>query len=67
MMTDERIKHEIAHVLDAMRSTDESQRDYSIGALTVLLWLESRGEMARAQAFRQACIAWGKMRVEVGE
>ncbi len=62
MTQDERIKQEIAHVLDAMRTANENQRDYSIGALTVLLWLESKGEMLRATAFQHACIAWDKMR-----
>lgn len=62
MTTDERIKHEIAHVLNAMRTANENQREYAIGALTVLLWLESKGEMLRPSAFQHACIAWDKMR-----
>lgn len=66
-MTDERIQHEIAAVLDAMRTAADTQREYSIGALSVLLWVQSGGEVARSTAFVQACEAWDKMREGVSE
>lgn len=61
-MTQEQLKQEVAATLDAMRMADDSQREYSIGALSALLWVQGGGELARSTAFVQACQAWDKMR-----
>lgn len=64
MMTQEQIKHEIAATLDAMRTASEAQREYTIGALSVLLWVQAGGDMLRPVAFERAVAAWDKMREE---
>lgn len=62
MMTEQQIKEEIAAVLDMMRTAHESQREYMIGQLSALLWVQ--GEVMRPTAFQLACEAWDAMRKE---
>ena len=61
-MTKERIQREIAMIMDSMRTAADSQREYSIGALSALLWVLHDGDMMRPQCFVKACEAWDMMR-----
>lgn len=61
----ERLETEIQTIIQSMRTTAETQREYSIGALSALLWAQGCGETLRPVAFIQACEWWDKMREEV--
>lgn len=62
MMTQEQLKEEIALVLDDMRTAHDWRREYLIGELKALLWVQ--GEVMRPTAFQLACEAWDAMRKE---
>lgn len=62
MMPQDKIEQEIEIIIQSMRTAAESQREYSIGALSVLLWVRSGGEVMRSTCFVQACQWWDKMR-----
>lgn len=62
MMPQEKIKQEIAFILDSMKTADNSQREYLIGQLSALLWVQAGGDMLRPVAFMQAVTAWDTMR-----
>ncbi|MCE7982513.1 MAG: hypothetical protein DYG89_15080 [Caldilinea sp. CFX5] len=59
-----RLETEIQTIIQSMRTAAETQREYSIGALSALLWAQSGGETLRSTAFVQACAWWDKMREE---
>lgn len=63
MMSQEQLKKEISAVLDMMRTAHESQREYMIGQLSALLWVQ--GAVMRPTAFQLAVEAWDKMRKQV--
>lgn len=63
-MSQERIKYEIANVLDDMRTASPLQREYLIGELSALLWVQAGGDLLRPLAFQQAVAAWDTMRTE---
>lgn len=63
----DKLKTEIAAIIRTMRTAADSQREYSIGALSALLWVQGAGEVARYTAFTQACETWDKVRGEAEE
>lgn len=66
-MTQEKIRREIANTLDDMQVVGEETREYMIGALAALLWVQSDGDLLRPVAFQQACAAWDTMREGQGQ
>ena len=60
MITEKQLRSEIARIKTTMATTDESARDYSIGALAALLW--AVGDYDRGTAFMLACRAWNQAR-----
>lgn len=66
-MNAERLQREIDMVTASMRTDAESQREYSIGALSALLWVQSDGEMMRPMCFIRACETWDNVRRAVTE
>ncbi|HMR01781.1 MAG TPA: hypothetical protein PKA43_00255 [Candidatus Competibacter phosphatis] len=61
-MTQEQIKQEIALVMDDMRTAHDWRREYLIGELKALLWVQGGGDVLRPVAFQQAVAAWDEMR-----
>jgi|LakMenEpi06Jul12_1017403.scaffolds.fasta_scaffold02580_2 hypothetical protein len=57
----ERLESEIQTIIQSMRTAAETQRDYSIGALSALLWAQGCGVVDRSHTFVQACEWWDKM------
>lgn len=64
-MTQEQIKEEIAAIMDDMRTAHDWRREYLIGELKALLWVQGGGEVSRPVAFQQAVAAWDAMRKQV--
>lgn len=64
-MVDQLLKQEIARVLDFMHKASDSWRDFALGKLTALLWVQSRGALSQADCFTRAADAWDNLRKEV--
>lgn len=62
MLNPLKLKLEIALTLGAMRNASDSQREYLIGQLSALLWVQADGDMPHTTAFRLACETWDKQR-----
>jgi hypothetical protein len=60
MITEQQLRNEIERIKADMATTEESARDYQIGALAALLW--AVGDYDRGTAFMFACQAWDKAR-----
>lgn len=64
-MVDQLLKQEIASVLDFISKASDSWRDFTLGKLTALLWIQSRGALSQADCFTRAADAWDNLRREV--
>lgn len=56
------VAERIAALLDLMRDADQGQREYLIGELAGLLWVQSAGTMDHGDAFQRAVESWDKMK-----
>lgn len=58
----ERIQREIDLVVKHMGTCDYTQREYAIGALTALLWVQDEGRLHRQSYFVRAIELWNQQR-----
>lgn len=61
-MTDTQLQHEIDLFIKNMRTCDYGQRDYAIGALAALLWVQGGGTENRQRYFIRAIELWNQQR-----
>lgn len=61
-MTDKQLQHEIDLFIKHMRTCDFQQRDYAIGALTALLWVQMDGKETLSACHIRAIEIWNRQR-----
>lgn len=61
-MTDKQLQREIDLFIKHMATCDFQQRDYAIGALAALLWVQGGGREHRQKYFIRAIELWNHQR-----
>ena len=61
-MTDKQLQHEIDLFIKHMATCDYTQRDYAIGALAALLWVQMDGKETLPARFIRAIEIWNRQR-----
>ena len=61
-MNSEKLQREIDLFIKHMATCDFQQRDYAIGALAALLWVQDEGREPRQKYFIRAIELWNQQR-----